>query len=191
MVDLGLFNFVKNALAEGKSKDEIKIALAKGGWKETDMEEAYTAVKNDASPTVVSRKNGSERTTLVSTAAAVEEHRPTIIIALCGYFFVTFILTVLHLAILSLSGELPLSIEMESLPSIVIVITGFVSMVGYWNMKRWGVMLYTLNTVGLMLYLSLQLQGITIFPLISTLLQSLLIPLATIYIGFASFEEMV
>jgi len=191
MVDLGLFNFVKNAIAEGKSKDEIKIELAKGGWDETAMEAAFTAVESNTPPRAMStRKTTPEPTIIVPEAEIPVEHRPALITALCGYYFISFLLSVISVSILSLSGKLPFSVDSTNVPSISIALISFLSVYGYWTMRRWGVMLFTLNTVALMLYLSTQLQGSAYFPFVATLIQSLLLPFVVVYIGFTYFEEM-
>ena len=50
MVDLGVYNFVKNALAAGKSAEDITADLTRGGLKAATIEEALTAVRSGALP---------------------------------------------------------------------------------------------------------------------------------------------
>lgn len=66
MVDLGLYNYIKNALAQGKSREEIVQHLVGAGWQQTLVEEAMTAVEHRDEPTPV-------RPTLVATGAVAAE----------------------------------------------------------------------------------------------------------------------
>ena len=51
MVDLGVYNFIKNALAAGKTKDEIVDGLTRGGMLTPEqIEEAFAAVQNGTPP---------------------------------------------------------------------------------------------------------------------------------------------
>ena len=50
MVDLGVYNFVKNALAAGKSTEDITADLARGGLKSDTIEEAITSVQSGVLP---------------------------------------------------------------------------------------------------------------------------------------------
>ena len=50
MVDLGVYNFVKNALAAGKSAEDISADLARGGQKAATIEEALAAVQSGTPP---------------------------------------------------------------------------------------------------------------------------------------------
>jgi len=50
MVDLGVYNFVKNALAAGKSREDITADLTRGGQKAATIEEAIAAVQSGVLP---------------------------------------------------------------------------------------------------------------------------------------------
>jgi len=51
MVDLGVYNFIKNALAAGKSKEVIVDGLTRGGMLTPEqIEEAFTAVQQNTPP---------------------------------------------------------------------------------------------------------------------------------------------
>src|SRR3989344_3510631 len=52
MVDLGVYNFVKNAVAAGKSEEDITADLARGGLRMEIIEEALAAVQSGAPPAV-------------------------------------------------------------------------------------------------------------------------------------------
>ena len=51
MVDLGVYNFVKDALAAGRSTEDITADLTRGGFKAATIEEALTAVRSGVLPT--------------------------------------------------------------------------------------------------------------------------------------------
>src|SRR3989344_1816532 len=50
MVDLGVYNFVKNGLAAGKSAEDITADLTRGGQKAATIEEALDAVQSGTLP---------------------------------------------------------------------------------------------------------------------------------------------
>ena len=50
MVDLGVYNFVKNALAAGKSQEEIAADLTRGGQSSEMIEEALAAALSGTPP---------------------------------------------------------------------------------------------------------------------------------------------
>lgn len=54
MVDLGIYNFVKNALAAGKSKEEITADLSRGGQSAAIIEETFAAVHAGIPPVIKS-----------------------------------------------------------------------------------------------------------------------------------------
>lgn len=189
MVDLGLYNFIKNAVTESKSKEEIVAALAKGGWTPEQVEEAYTAVEHGDEPTVGTHTT-TPRSILVSKAEVVELHRPTLITALCGYFFITTALSVMNLGLLSLLGQLPLSITVDNAPGIVLALFTFFSVIGYWEMKRWGVMLYTLTVFATVLIVVSNLHATTPLIILAAILPSTLLPGVMVYAGFVHLDQM-
>jgi hypothetical protein len=52
MIDLGIYNFVKNGLEEGKSKETLEAALAAQGMRVEDIKETFDAVARGNAPTV-------------------------------------------------------------------------------------------------------------------------------------------
>jgi hypothetical protein len=67
MVNPDVYNFIKNALVQGKTKEEISSDLTKGGWNEADIEEAYASVEgNQPSPSLNS--NAAKQTPPPTTA---------------------------------------------------------------------------------------------------------------------------
>jgi uncharacterized membrane protein YhaH (DUF805 family) len=50
MTDLGLYNYVKNAITRGKTKEEIEAELLKAGWDQGLVIEAWEAVANNQEP---------------------------------------------------------------------------------------------------------------------------------------------
>jgi hypothetical protein len=47
MVDRGLFDYVKDGLAQGKTKEEITSSLSGNGWNQVDIDAAFAAVQID------------------------------------------------------------------------------------------------------------------------------------------------
>ncbi len=88
MTDLGLYNFIQKALAEGKTKEEISTILIKGGgWIASDVDKAFEDVMNNKVPVtksvdtnITSTKRMPKNTLLYSLAAIV------VIIVLFFYF---------------------------------------------------------------------------------------------------------
>jgi hypothetical protein len=53
MVDLGFYNFIKNEIAKGKSKEDIMAELEKGGLMTPELfEQAWKDVQHDKTPQV-------------------------------------------------------------------------------------------------------------------------------------------
>ncbi len=52
MVDLGLYNFIKNALARGQTEAQIRDTLTKAGWAALLVDEAVAAAKEGKEPYV-------------------------------------------------------------------------------------------------------------------------------------------
>lgn len=50
MIDLGLFNYIKNGLAQGKSLDQIAQELAAAGWAADTVRQTMDAVMRDEQP---------------------------------------------------------------------------------------------------------------------------------------------
>lgn len=51
MTDLGLYNFIKNALAKGETKEQIMATLAGASWTPEAIAEAFTSVESGVAPT--------------------------------------------------------------------------------------------------------------------------------------------
>jgi hypothetical protein len=60
MVNPDVHNFIKSALAQGKTKEEITSDLAKGGWNQAEIDEAYTAIKDTPPPSPSSPSAGGK-----------------------------------------------------------------------------------------------------------------------------------
>lgn len=195
MVDLGVFNFIKNALAEGKTKEFIGASLAKGGMGQEAIDEAFQAVETDAPPSVAGHTLIGKKDIPLSTHTIVtpDEHRPMLVTAICGYIFFSTGQNVISASLSSLLGHLPLTITIVSVTAVAMAAMTIASFIGYWQMKRWGVMLYTLTTFILVLYLFSQLHMQTAAELSSALdllISQLLLPCIAVGIGFAYFDDM-
>jgi hypothetical protein len=56
MVDLGLYNFVKNKRDAGESKEQVLQELANSGWNAETIEEAWKAVEHNKIPTTSTQR---------------------------------------------------------------------------------------------------------------------------------------
>jgi hypothetical protein len=190
MVDLGLFNFIKNAVAQGKSKGEIDKALSGGGWDQASIDTAYTDVANNNSP-VTSQTSASASSTVASRAFAIGGNRPTIITVLCGYYFVSFILSLINFipAMVSLA-KVP-GVNYSSLLNIGLLfsLAIFVAMLGYWGMKKWGVYLYVVAEASVVAYLFVKIPSFSGAVLLS-LIVGLILPVFVVYTGLKNFDRM-
>lgn len=71
MVDLGLYNFIKNAFARGQTEAQVREALAKAGWGELLIAEGIAAVKEGKEPNISHLQEGvSEYTEDVASTDA-------------------------------------------------------------------------------------------------------------------------
>lgn len=209
MVDLGLYNFIKNGLAHGKTKEEISQSLLQSKINQETIDAAFDAVAKGKVPAVQKPPLDSLAENEYKASHQVDEHaRPAIITALCGYYFVTWILYVVNAGMVMLlfwlntnnpiTSLLPniKKFNLHTVISIVIAVCFFFGVVGYWNMKRWGVVLYTLTVVGSVIYtfgkagsLSQIAQTFTL-PIFLSLVVTLLLPFTMIIVGFSYFRRM-
>jgi hypothetical protein len=163
MVDLGLYNFIKNALKDGKSKDEIKTSVAKGGWKEADILEAFEDVEHNRQPSIPASPSYVPAHVEAPTASVVHA-RPEFVTILCGYYFVAWSLAALTFLIqFILNPNRPnifeffhrINVTTDMLPSVVLILGSFIGILGYWTMERWGVFVFTLTNVTALIYILL------------------------------------
>lgn len=109
--------------------------------------------------------------------------RPTAITVICILGFIGSALSVLGIMAVSAAMALaPGKIPSFLLPwMIVSTIVGLISLIGYWMMKKWGVLLYTsffvINQIILVATHNFGIFG-------------LIIPLIVVGIGFANFNNM-
>jgi hypothetical protein len=50
MTDLGLYNYIKNGLAQNQTKAQITEALLKGNWTQSQIDEAFTSIDTNTPP---------------------------------------------------------------------------------------------------------------------------------------------
>jgi hypothetical protein len=209
MVDLGLYNFIKNGLAHGKTKADLTQSLLQSKINQESIDAAFDAVAKGKVPAVQKPPLDSLAENEYKATHQVDEHaRPAIITALCGYYFVTWILAIVNAGMVvllfwlntkgSVISLLPniKTFNLQIVVSIVIAVCFFFGVVGYWNMKRWGVVLYTLTVVGSVIYtfgkagsLSQISQTFTL-PIFLSLIATLILPLTMIIAGFSYFRRM-
>jgi hypothetical protein len=192
MVDLGLFNFVKNAVAQGQTKEVIAGSLTNAGWSQETIDEAYTAVVNNTPPTVTVHAESITPAVLVS-ADVSREHRPIIITAICGYYFIGVALSAITFALLAIreasqsSSTFSTNFTLQNLGGTIATILSFV---GIWQMRKWGVYLYTVVTIasiGILTYINFLAKSPSI--VISFLLM-LPFPVFAMYVGFKYLNQM-
>jgi len=129
-------------------------------------------------------------------AKIIESHiidgsRPTVITILCGYFFVSWLLSILRfVAILGYGQITSISfLGLSGLPGAVDIIVSFaivISILGYWIMKKWAVYLYTFIILSVVLYVLLIRHQIFSF----IHLPSLTLFAIVILVGFLNLKRM-
>ncbi len=192
MTDLGLFNFIKNAITQGKSKEEINSILFKAGLNQTDINQIYTDIQNNNVPVI---NTTGENPTRMSRASTFSSSRPTLITVLCGYFFVSWILSLINwlVFIISLSqitdASITPSFSLSSLPNLLISLGILIAIFGYWNMKKWGVYLYIASQIALIIYLFINIHNPSGAAIVSIII-GLLLPITTIGTGLKYLEQM-
>ncbi|MEI6553938.1 MAG: hypothetical protein WCO09_05215 [bacterium] len=192
MVDLGLFNFIKNATVQGKSKEEILNTLSSSDFKQSDIDQAYLDVQNNNIPVVNKIEVHSPAAVVISSHA---DSRPTVITALCGYYFISWTLQLMYMLVLAASlsqnskVNFGTSLGINSLPSFIFTIAIAISMFGYWGMKKWGVHLFTVTELVSLVYIFSNLHGFNLSVMVS-LIVSLLLPIFVIYNGYKYLDLM-
>lgn len=192
MTDLGLFNFIKNAITQGKSREEINSILFKAGLNQTDINQVYIDIQNNNVPVINTTEENSTR---MSRALTSNSNRPTMITVLCGYFFVSWILSLINwlVFIISLSQATGTSItpsfSLNSLPNLLISLGILIAIFGYWNMKKWGVYLYIASQIALIIYLFINVHNPSGAVIVSIIV-GLLLPITTIGTGLKYLEQM-
>ncbi|MES2437397.1 MAG: hypothetical protein V4519_05305 [Patescibacteria group bacterium] len=198
MVDLGLYNFIKNAKAQGKSKEEIFETLSKGGSNQELISEAYTAVETNKEPEV-SKRTDAYGMPVTAIRKFFTADRPTLITAICGYYFITWLLLILQQVILYVmySGMGGVSFAQYLTLNVVTImmLAAFIGVVGIWFMKRVGLYLYTISQIGSIVYIGAQYMesGISFFDpqLLWGVSFAYLVPIVLIVVGFRYFKRMV
>lgn len=200
MTDLGLYNFIKNSLAQGKSKEEISSILAKGNWNQADIDEAFMSVASNISPVSINQSDPApitvqsqkiERTIIIS-------ERPAIITALCGYFFVMWVQTYIGYFrygnyIFDMLGSIfkPGVLNSQTITYLISGVAVFVGVIGYWFMKKWAVYLYTLGIV-IYFYLTFSQINLRYFNSDYAFMIFLMVwlPVVMITVGFGYLKRM-
>ena len=170
MADIGLINFIKNALANGQTKEVINETLLKNNWQQPAIDEAFAAVAN---PVMQSAQIHTQSVSPASfrNATISEQDRPTMIIALCGYYFISLILSFINVVELMLTNSLKINFNLYG------TVGEIISFVGIWYMRKWGAYLYfliviaSLGIYGYIYYLAgneLPLLYLLPFPIIAT-----------------------
>ena len=191
MTDLGLYNFIKNELAKGRTKDDIVAQLVQSGNKPDVVEETYTAVSNGVAPVPVSLKQSSP---IALAARTYGGERPQAITIACVLLTVVLVFVLVQLMlvsglvamILSTGGKTTLAtliaLGRVGLLSIVLQLLLFAVIYGYWMMRRWGVYLYmTVFLLGLVLSAGSPMRLLNLGTLVAVIV---------IWIGFSHLEEM-
>jgi hypothetical protein len=117
--------------------------------------------------------------------------RPTIITVLCGYFFVSWILSILStigiitsLHITSYSLNLT-GFSLQGWLGIIFSFIYVISIFGYWAMKKWGVYLYTVLAILLAILSFVTTKTISFFFILS-----LILPIFVIWAGLKHLNRM-
>lgn len=137
----------------------------------------------------VSASVGNQRVSVFS------DSRPVIITALCGYCFISWILSLINLMVLAVtlsqssSASFSPSFSTTSVPGFVISLAAIIAVFGYWGMKKWGVYLYTISEVALVVYLLANSHGFNETVAFSLII-GLLLPIVVIYTGFKYLAYM-
>jgi len=126
--------------------------------------------------------------------------RPEIITIICGYFFIAWSLTVISFIRLLVQiknlGDIHLNFSSYSSLSgwigLLISVLLFASIFGYWNLRKWGVYLYTAVNVFILVYLALKLNslGMSLGNIFSGIFWGSILPIFIVYIGFKYLKEM-
>lgn len=123
--------------------------------------------------------------------------RPTIITVICGYFFISWSLTLIALLrILSQTKDISLNLSsfgsLSGFVSFLISILIFASIFGYWMARKWGVYLYTAVNIFTFIYLLLKLNSYGYLPwdIFSAIFWGSILPIFVIIVGFINIDKM-
>lgn len=118
--------------------------------------------------------------------------RPTIITVLCGYFFISWILSILNTVgiLTSLPGNATFSFNLTGFSvqgwiSMIFSLLYVVSIFGYWLMKKWSVYLYAILVVLLIIFGLFTIKTVNFF-----FFTSLILPAVVIWTGFKNLDRM-
>lgn len=126
--------------------------------------------------------------------------RPEIITIICGYFFIAWSLTVISfirlLTQIKNLGDIRLNFSsygsLSGWVSLLVSVLLFASIFGYWNLRKWGVYLYTAVNVFILVYLALKLNslGMSFGNIFSSIFWGSILPIFIAYIGFKYLNGM-
>lgn len=129
---------------------------------------------------------------IVESNVLVPGERPTIITALCGYFFVSWSLNIIstvgRLAALPESAKISFNLTgfpLKGVYALVISLLIVVSVFGYWLMKKWGVYLYTVSIIFSVIFALVTIKTISFLFVLS-----LILPAVMIFTGFKYLNRM-
>lgn len=133
----------------------------------------------------------------VKENAKIIYERPAIITVICGYCFISWSLILISLLrLLSQTKDISLNLSgFSSLSGLVSFLTSiliFVSILGFWFVRKWGVYLYTAVNIFIFVYLLLKLNsyGMSFGNIFSAIFWGSILPVFVIIIGFMNLNKM-
>ena len=119
-------------------------------------------------------------------------NRPTFITVLCGYFFISWILTLINIIVVltSFQQNQTLSFSFTGFPAqgwlgIILSLIYIISIFGYWLMKKWGVYLFAVLVVLLVV-----INFFTVKTINFSFIAALILPIVVIWAGFKYLDRM-
>jgi hypothetical protein len=199
MVDLGLFNYIKNALSQGKSKDEIKEMLSHGKVPPAEVESAIRDVEQDNVPMAIYQSPAMK---LDATVVPIihPKVRPLFITLLCGYYLITWLMVIvtliISLVLFAITDTLSTSVaisyftnmKLETMIALAYFIFSVIAISGFWDMKRWAVFLYFIIVGGMLTY-EFMTYALTVDKAI-ILTVTYFVPVLTVLTGFRYLKRM-
>lgn len=123
--------------------------------------------------------------------------RPTIITVICGYFFISWSLSLIaYLRLLSKIKDVSFNFtsfsSLEGFVSFLISTLIFISIFGLWFVRKWGVYLYTAMNIFTFVYLLLKFNshGYLSWDMFSAILWPSILPIFVIAVGFMNINKM-